>query len=321
MDNGKLVISLDFELLWGVFDKVVPSEKIEYFENTRRAIPKILDLFRAHEIHCTWAIVGMLFNNNEEEWRKNFPNELPMYEKKELSPYIFADSYLKKGESSLLFAPEIIKLIANSPFQEIGTHTYGHYYCLENGQDLNSFKADLSKSIDLAEKEGIKISSLVFPRNQYNEEYLNICHELGISSVRSNPYDWYWDDTSKDTILKKVFRTGDAYFGILNKSYKLHTLKLKQGQPLSQKASRLLRPHSSFDLLNKLRTKRIKNEMENAAKNNEIYHLWWHPHNFGNNTSENLSDLAEILAHFSYCRSKYNFQSSTMNDIYNLLNS
>ena len=41
--NGFLVISLDFELLWGVFDVVDFEEKKIYFENTRLVIPKILE--------------------------------------------------------------------------------------------------------------------------------------------------------------------------------------------------------------------------------------------------------------------------------------
>ena len=54
-----VVISLDFELLWGVFDKVDYKEKETYFKNTRKVIPKILDLFSENDIHCTWATVGM----------------------------------------------------------------------------------------------------------------------------------------------------------------------------------------------------------------------------------------------------------------------
>ena len=52
-NNGALVISLDFELLWGVFDKVDWREKKEYFQNTRKLIPQILDLFEQYDIHCT----------------------------------------------------------------------------------------------------------------------------------------------------------------------------------------------------------------------------------------------------------------------------
>ncbi len=75
--NGFLVISLDFELLWGVFDKVDYKEKVNYFNNTRKVIPEILNLFSEYQIHCTWATVGMLFNENWTEWQKNLPSTPP----------------------------------------------------------------------------------------------------------------------------------------------------------------------------------------------------------------------------------------------------
>ena len=55
MKNGSLVISLDFELLWGVFDKVDWKQQKDYFLSTRKIIPEILGLFEQYEISCTWA--------------------------------------------------------------------------------------------------------------------------------------------------------------------------------------------------------------------------------------------------------------------------
>lgn len=313
--NGFLVISLDFELLWGVFDKVNHKEKVAYFSNTRKVIPEILNLFSEYGIHCTWATVGMLFNENWGEWRMNIPEISPNYKNSNLSAYDNGKSLNSPETEFLCFAKDLIVQIQNTRGQEIGTHTYSHFYCLEDGQTLASFKIDLEKSIRLAAQLRIELKSLVFPRNQFNEEYLKVCYDLGIENVRSNPTDWYWKNTHNDSLKNKVFRTGDAYIGFNNKSYKLTDLCAERDKPLSQKASRLLRPFSSNKLLNKLKLRRIKSEMSVAAKNNEIYHLWWHPHNFGNNPVENIVDLKEILEHYSFCRDKWGFQSATMQEI------
>jgi hypothetical protein len=56
------------------------------------------------------------------------------------------------------------------------------------------------------------------------------------------------------------------------------------------------------------------NEMTYAAKNNEIYHLWWHPHNFGVDTSENMKNLTSLLKHYQFLHSKYGFTSLTMQE-------
>ncbi len=317
--NGFLVISLDFELLWGVFDKVDHKEKETYFNNTRKVIPEILDLSSEYNIHCTWATVGMLFNKNWEEWSENKPNVLPEYKNSALSAYEYGQSIKSLETEFLCFTKDLIQQIQNTPNQEVGTHTYSHYYCLEKGQTLASFKADLDKTIEVAEQMGIELKSLVFPRNQFNEAYLKVCYDLGIENVRSNPTDWYWKDTQNDTLINKIFRTGDAYIGANNKSYRLTDLNIENGKPLSQKASRLLRPYSSNKILNDLKLKRIKSEMTTAAKNNEIYHLWWHPHNFGNNPDENMADLKEILNHYLGCNERYGFQSANMNEIGSLI--
>ncbi len=289
-ESGKLVISLDFELLWGVFDKVNFREKELYFQNTRKVIPEILNIFEEAGIAATWATVGVLFNKNWEDFAQNIPEFLPEYHNMSLSAYEYAKSNMNEIDEYFCFANSLIEQIRKTQKQEIGTHTYSHYYCLEPGQNEKSFKADLKKNIKLAEQAGINLQSLVFPRNQFNTDYLSVCNELGIRTVRSNPTNWYWQSDSKDTILNKIFRTGDAYLGLNDKPYPIDSVGSGKNLPVEQKASRLLRPYSD-SFLNKLKIQRIKKEMLYAARNNQIYHLWWHPHNFGEHPEESIEDL------------------------------
>src|SRR5262245_13071649 len=58
---GALVISLDFELHWGVRDKrPVDGSYRENLLGAREAIPRMLDLFEEFGIAATWATVGFL---------------------------------------------------------------------------------------------------------------------------------------------------------------------------------------------------------------------------------------------------------------------
>src|SRR5699024_7465905 len=139
--------------------------------------------------------------------------------------------------------------------------------------------------------------------------YLKVCCELGIENVRSNPDVWYWNNTERDAIQDKIFRTGDAYFGLKDKSYPYSELKKEQSAPLAQKASRLLRPYSEQIWMNNLKLRRIKSEMLYAAKHGQIYHLWWHPHNLASHPQENLRELRELLDYFKYCQNTYGFNS------------
>lgn len=313
--NGYLVISLDFELLWGIFDVVDYKKKMKYFENTRETIPAILQLFSKYDIHATWAIVGMLFNKDWNEWKNNTPNLLPDYLNSNLSAYDFGNSIENLDNINLVFAPQLIELINRVNGQEIGTHTYSHYYCLEPGQNKEQFKADLEKAIEIAEKMEIKLKSLVFPRNQLKKEYLEICADLGIENVRSNPSSWYWRDPLSENVLNKLARSGDAYLPFGNKTYSIAELTKEDDLPLEQKASRFLRPSEGNNLIRKLKLQRIKKEMLRAAKKSQVYHLWWHPHNFGENPKESLKDLKVILEHYNWCKNKYNFHSVNMQEL------
>ena len=315
--NGYLVISLDFELLWGVFDVVNHVEKKEYFKNTRQVIPEILDLFSEYRVHATWAVVGMLFNKDWEEWRKNFPASLPHYKKSELSAYVFGEQESSKIPEENVFAPDIIKEINKMAGQEIATHTYSHYYCLEEGQEPSDFEADLQKAIEVARAEGIELESLVFPRNQLKQEYLAICKQLGIKNVRSNPSSWYWKDTLSEALYTKAARSGDAYLPFGKKSY--NQKEILKMRPKEQKASRFLRPVENNSVLRELKLKRIEQEIEVAAREKEIYHLWWHPHNFGDKPEESLRDLRRILEKFGQQRQKFDFQSLNMKEIGQLI--
>lgn len=90
----------------------------------------------------------------------------------------------------------------------------------------------------------------------------------------------------------------------------------QQEQPFNIPASRFLRPyHPLFKLLEPLRLKRINDSLDYAAKNKQIYHLWWHPHNFGTYTKKNLDSLEKILKHFVYLKEHYGMKSLNMGEL------
>lgn len=311
---GAFVISLDFELLWGVFDKIDFREYENYFLNTRNVIPEILRAFGKNNISCTWATVGMLFNNDWDEWKDNIPALIPKYENTSLSAYDFGERICSRQTEKFCFAPELVKMIGRTRNQELATHTYSHYYCLEKGQTIKEFEADMLKAKQLAEKSENKLKSLVFPRNQFNADYLKVCKNINLTSIRSNPSNWYWNSVEEDSLKQKIYRTLDAYTGKKDKDYDVGDLELYEGIT-AQKASRFLRPYSSNNILNRIRLKRILSEMEESAKKGTIYHLWWHPHNFGANPLESMKDLKIIISKYKELENKYDFQSLSMDGV------
>ncbi|HMF73929.1 MAG TPA: hypothetical protein VK616_20750 [Flavitalea sp.] len=318
--EGIFTVSLDFELHWGVFDKRNRDERKRCYENTLRIIPSMLALFQKHGVHVTWASVGSLFASDQNEWYRMKPANEPEYENSIYSAYQYVrENGLDPQFKWAHFAPEMIGKILTYEGQELGTHTFSHYYCLEKLRGEDAFGADLKAVQKAAAKFNASTVSLVFPRNQFNPVHLKVCYDNGIKTIRSNPVDWFWSPVPDKggNLLRKIFRTGDAYFPMASRrtSFSLESLKPVSGEPLQIPASRFLRPwHPRYKMANKLVLKRVKSEMKNAAIKNECYHLWWHPENFGDYPEQNMTNLEEILNFYSECRQKYQMKSWNMGE-------
>ena len=55
--------------------------------------------------------------------------------------------------------------------------------------------------------------------------------------------------------------------------------------------------------------------MKFAAINNRLFHIWFHPHNFGVNTQKNINYLLEIILYFKYLEKRYNMKSMNMREL------
>jgi peptidoglycan/xylan/chitin deacetylase (PgdA/CDA1 family) len=324
--KGIFTISLDFELHWGGFEKWPLSGYRQYFLNTREVIPRMLELFSLYEVHVTWATVGMLFNRTRDELLANSPVHTPGYNEPQLSAYSYIQNVGigdNERDDPFHFAPTLIEQIIKTPGQELASHTYAHFYCNEPGQTPEQFRADLMAAQKAASVFDRTLTSLVFPRNQFNDQYLRICYETGITAVRSNPRDWFWKigSTQKESAWKRLNRGVDAYIPVGNvNSYALDSITWRDGYPLCIPASRLLRPYDPKELfLNAMKVKRIQDEMKSAAARSHLYHLWWHPHNFGLYPDQSLTALEKILKCYAECNRSFGMASKTMREVASLV--
>lgn len=324
VSNGYFVISLDFELHWGIFDKRCVAEYKENLENVKLVIPKLLELAEKHDIKLTFATVGLLFAKNKAELLNNNPKLLPGYSKPRFSPYNQLDTI---GNSELddefHYASSLIDSIIETNKHEIGTHTYSHYYCLEDGQTIDQFEADLIAAIACAAKKGISIKSIVFPRNQVNKAYLKVCSKHGITSFRGIEKHRIYNTEDRNLNKKqsiRALRLIDSYVNITGyNTYPINNLNTIKGIT-NIPSSSFLRPYSkSLSALEPLKIARVKKAMTHAAKHNELFHLWWHPHNFGKHMDENFKGLEAILKHYKHLNNKFRFKNVTMEELVSLV--
>lgn len=315
MTNGNFIISLDFELYWGMFDVISKEDYKDNILGVRVALPSILKIFEENEIYATWATVGFLFAENWIELLNSVPRTAPNYKNNEFSSY----QHIKEiGENEIEdpyhYGASLISLIKGTPFQEVGSHTFSHYYCLEDGQTKEDFTEDLKAFKRIS--KGTEISSIVFPRNQVNDGYLESCALYGIKAYRGTEKTAiYMAESEKDKkrLSSRALRLADSYLNIFgHNTYKKEDVECRK-ELVNLPASRFFRPYSKkLRILEGLKLQRILNDMTHAAKNQEIYHLWWHPHNSGNNIEENLAQIERIVQHYHYLHTKYGWESTNM---------
>jgi hypothetical protein len=153
----------------------------------RAVVPALLDLFAGRAISCTWATVGFLFFGSKDELLAALPRLRPAYANRRLSPYEdIAAIGVDERSDPYHYGRSLLERIPSYPRQEIGTHTFSHFYCLEEGGEPEAFRADLEAARDAADRIGVKLASIAFPRHQMSGEHLRICRELGLRAFRGN---------------------------------------------------------------------------------------------------------------------------------------
>ena len=315
--SGALVVSLDFELHWGVRDRrPLSARECSRLLAARAAIPRILDVFEEFRIRATWATVGLLFAKSRSEALNFAPTPKPTYLESKLNPFNELPGKDERDDP-FHFAPSLISEIASRPGQEIGSHSFSHYYCMEPGQTGEQFEADLRSAIAIAANSGHVLRSYVFARNQVNSAYLPLIDRNGICCYRANENAEIKRPASFKEQQRFTYRIGrllDAYMNICGPQ----TTGWTDGAspPIALCASRYLRPfHPAFAILQPRQLSRICQAMEHAAKHQEIFHLWFHPEDFAPHVEENLRLLRQALEIFQLLHREHGMVSLSMSEL------
>ncbi len=317
--KGIFCISLDFELYWGIQDKKTIAQYGDNILGAWQVVPRLLELFKKNNIHATWAMVGAMLCRDAAELQEMSPSILPQYQQQELSPYEKFYTMMKEVDPRYLFGNELFNMVKNTPFQELGTHTFSHYYCLEEGQNKEAFISDLQACISISIKNGFNPKAFIFPRHQLNLDYIKEFSKFGIETYRGTEEAWYNSPSKsgEEGIIKRIFRFAD-YFLPMFSQHCQDLQEVKRDHLYQIRASRWLRPYAKkWEKLDGLKLSRIKSQMSYAARNGKIFHLWFHPHDIGADIDKNFEYLEKIMLHYQYLHRKYEFQSLNFAEIKN----
>ena len=315
---GALVISLDFELHWGNRDHVTRADaQFRHLAGVRQTVGGLLDALVARDIRATWATVGFLFASTREEIESCEPRERPAYARAELDPYAEAIG-TDEAQDPEHMAGSLVELIAGSAGQEVGSHTFSHYYCLEPGQNEGTFRSDLASAQAIAHRRGLELTSLVLPRNQWNPAYAPAVLDLGFRCIRGPQRSWAHRARGGEhqTAVHRGARLAETYIGVsAPPTTEWNEVMLPSGL-CDVPASAFLRPYTpARRRFEPLRLARLRSGMRDAARHGRIFHLWWHPHNFSQHQPENFALLHRILDEFELLAVAEGMQSLTMADV------
>lgn len=317
MDTGIFVVSLDFELAWGM--KAYGGPWRELGLQAREVVPRLLELLVEHEVHATWATVGLIMCEDADDALDQAPEVRAQWREPRLDAYADLASLARDAEAARAhFAPDLVRAIAAAPGQELATHTFGHYPPAEVGHTEEAFRADLRVAARVAERFGSAPRSIVFPRNQVAPGCLGVCAEEGIEVYRGLlPGRLDEPRSLEEGALSwpRALRLVDAHVPLRARDCYPPEAP-RPGVPLNLPGSRLLRPAPSRPrLLQRLRLRRVLRDMRGAARHRMVYHLWWHPHNFVGETEHKLMVLRAVLEELGRLRESHGLRSLGMAEV------
>lgn len=312
MKQGKFIISLDFELFWGFggFDRQFLNGYKGNVKNALKALDEILRICGEYGVKVTVAYVGAMNLSSRKEFLENYSS--PSFANETLSSHSLLSNYKDIIEDSLLFCKDKIEELKKNPLVELASHTFSHYYCLEDGQTAEEFSRDL----DYGYKLNGKMNSIIFPRNQVSEQYLKNCKEYGFTHYRGFIDDWLWkpEASSSRYSIKGMLRLLDSYMPITG--YRTYKHPIHGGRIVNVPSSIFYRPYNNkLAFLEPLKVRRVTSAMKVAAKRGECFHLWWHPHNFGANMEDSLKQLITICETYKKLNSQYGYTSVFMKEV------
>jgi len=321
---GAFVISLDFELLWGMRDHAEGHGVVADDLVTSRAhVRRTADLFAARGIRATWATVGLLFAHSAGELEPFLPTVRPRYTRSELDPY--GEAVGEDEESDpLRLAGSLVEHLAATAGQEVASHTFSHYYCLESGQDEEALRADLAAARAIAEPLGIPLTSLVLPRNQWNPRYAQAVLDSGFTCYRGPQPSWGHHAQKAETTsrARRAARLADTYGGLAPPPTFGWDEVVEESGLCNIPASAFLRPYSpQRRALEPLRRARLVAGLRAAARRGRLFHLWWHPHNFARHPDESFALLNAVLDEADRLAASDGLTSMSMGDVARLARS
>ncbi len=283
--RGILTISIDVEILWGVWDLAAKKSERHCAELERDITRRLLELFQKYQVRATWAIVGRLLDQE-----RGFDG--------------------LRGTPDCWFAPDIVEAIrTDAVAHEIGSHSYRHIYF--HASTREQVLDDLRRAEAVHAAHGLPFTSFVFPRNQVG--HLDVLAEVGLRVYRSTDAGILRWAEERAGRLRPAFNLADKALALPSPVVRpvLHDNGL-----IELPSSMLLMARNGMRRLVHPRAlaRKLTDGVRRAARERAMFHLWFHPSNFYGETDEQLAILERGLIEAAALRDRGQLDIRTMGD-------
>jgi peptidoglycan/xylan/chitin deacetylase (PgdA/CDA1 family) len=282
---GTLVVSLDTEFVWGMFDE--GSINPQQYTGTREVIQKLLCLFDEYQVPATWALVTHLLtdcSSTDHDVQTSHPSS-EEFERDATLPCE------RKLDRNLWYEPNLVELIEDANADhDIGSHTHTHIVFNEATRD--AVRSDIAQSVTVAKRNGVDPKSFIFPRNQI--AHLDVIKEAGFEVYRGIDERWYERHRLPASVVK-----GARFADEATKLTPPTVLPRSESGLVEIPGSQVFRPvHGGWQYTpTDSQSSRAIAGVNHAADSGRIFHVWFHPFNFARNPKRLLDAFEAVLAH------------------------
>jgi peptidoglycan/xylan/chitin deacetylase (PgdA/CDA1 family) len=293
-EHGIFTLSLDFELIWGTLDKGGPERFRRACEIEREVvIDRLLSLLGEFEISATWCIVGHLFLDSCAPVNGVKHPDIVRPSHSWVDDDWFAQDPCGNEQSDPIFyGSSLIEKIRACPVQqEIGCHSFSHVIFGDEGCSRETAVSELSSCVRLARELGIELRSFAFPRNKIG--HLDALREHGLQCYRGPEPVWY-ERPRVPHPVKRLAHLTDV----------LTARQPPVVQPRQDAVGLWNVPGSMmfFPMHGRrryipiaVRIRRAIKGLERAARDQGIFHLWFHPTNLADERETMFAGLRAIF--------------------------
>lgn len=301
--SGAFVVSLDTELVWGMFDTGAVAP--ERYAGTRNIIRSLLDLFDEHRIPATWALVTHLLTDcrTSESDGQSHSDSCEQYSRNTALPC------QQPLTSELWHEPRILNWIEDAEADhDVGSHTHTHL--VFNEATREGARSDIEQSVATASCHGIDMASFVYPRNAI--AHRDILSDVGFEVYRGIDSRWYERSQMPAPVVK-----GARFADEATQWTPPTVLPRTESGLVEVPGSQIFRPvHAGWQYTPKesQRSRAIAG-LDRAARTGQIFHLWFHPFNFARDPERLLTEFEAVLAHAESLVRQGRLDILTMRDV------